>query len=254
MRLEETTLHFRRLPPRAARASLLSHISYLLCCSGQYGPARDHLDAALEIVRATGDELDDARLVAQRGGLELRAGELDAAERWLERSLEMRVGLREHRGILLTLCSLAVVAAIKEEPERAGDLLSRARRMADEAVDGPGIGGVLLTRAEIARVGGDPQAAREALDAGLTAFYGGTGLLHYASWVHLQHAHLSLETGDVEESARRLAQASAGFTESATQAGLDYCEALDERLRAANGMLTGAGLSAGSPNEPRSSK
>ncbi|MFL5841821.1 MAG: AfsR/SARP family transcriptional regulator [Thermoleophilaceae bacterium] len=240
MRLEETTLHFRRLPPDAAIASLLSHRSYLLRCTGQYGPARDELDAALEIVRARDDELDVARLVAQRGALETAAGDLDAAETWLESSLELRLRLREHRGILLTLATLAVVAAMQGDPERAGELLARAGRMADEAVDGPGMGGVLLAQAEIARVRGLPQDAREALDGALTVFYGGTGLLHYASWVHLQHAHLSLEVGDVTESARRLDLAHGGFADSGTRLGLDYCAALGERLHAANGMLTAA--------------
>src|SRR5207249_438196 len=64
VRLEETIMHFRRLPPRAARASLFSHRSYLLRFAGELEAARDELDAALEIVRASGDELDHARLAA----------------------------------------------------------------------------------------------------------------------------------------------------------------------------------------------
>ncbi|MEA2424105.1 MAG: hypothetical protein QOH13_515, partial [Thermoleophilaceae bacterium] len=240
MRFEETTLHFRRLAPHAARASLLSHRSYLLRCTGDYGAARDELDAALAIVRAGGDELDHARLVAQRGTLAARAGDLDAAEAWLDESLELRLRLREHRGILLTLASLAMVASAKGESERAAELLARAGRMADEAVDGPGMAGVLLARAEIARVRGDLQGAREALDGALTVFYGRAGLLHDASWVHLQHAHLSFEVGDVDETARRLDHARSGFTESGTALGVDYCAALEQRLHTANGLLTDA--------------
>jgi tetratricopeptide (TPR) repeat protein len=249
MRLEETTLHFRRLAPDAARASLLSHRSYLHRCTGQYAAARDELDGALELASARGNELDVARLVAQRGALEAAAGDLDAAETCLNDSLELRLRLREHRGILLTLATLAVVAAMQDDPERARELLARAGRMADEAVDGPGMGGVLLAQAEAARVGGHPQEAREALDGALTVFYGGTGLLHYASWVHLQHAHLSLEVGDVEETSRRLDLAHGGFTDSGTRLGLDHCAALAERLHAANGMLTGARWS--SPGQQR---
>jgi hypothetical protein len=155
----------------------------------------------------------------------------------------LRLRLREHRGILLTLATLAVVAAMQGDPERAGELLARAGRMADEAVDGPGMGGVMLAQAEVARGAGQPQEAREALDRALAVFYGGTGLLHYASWVHLQHAHLSLEVGDIAETARRLDLAHGGFVDSGTGLGLDYCAALAERLQGANGMLTGARLS-----------
>jgi hypothetical protein len=58
--------------------------------------------------------------------------------------------------------------------------------------------------------------------------------------VHLQHAYLSLEVGDLEEAARRLALAHGGFTDAGNRAGLAHHAALEERLRAANGMLTGA--------------
>jgi predicted ATPase/DNA-binding SARP family transcriptional activator len=239
MRLEETTLHFRRLPPRAARSSIMSHRAYLFGRVGDCDRARDELDAALEIVRQRRDELDAARLLAQRGTVEDRAGDLDAAVAWLEGSLDLRTRLHEHRGILLTLATLAVVTAERGERERAFELLARADRMAEEAVDGPGMGGALLARAEIERSAGDPEKAREAIDAALSVFYGGTGLRHYSSWMHLQHAWLSVDVGDLVEAERRLDIARAGFADSGTVLGLDYCAAVDARLRAANGLLTG---------------
>jgi predicted ATPase/DNA-binding SARP family transcriptional activator len=239
MRLEETTLHFRRLPPREARSSIMSHRAYIFGGAGDWDRARQELVSALAIVRARSDELDAARLLAQFGMLESKAGDLDAAVAWLEASLDLRTRLREHRGILLTLTALAVVMAQRGDRGRADELLARSGRMADEAVDGPGMGGVMLARAEIERQAGDFEKARDALDAGLTVFYGVTGLRHYASWIHLQHAHLSLGLGDLHETERRLEFARAGFADSGTQLGLDYCAAVDARLRAANGLLTG---------------
>jgi predicted ATPase/DNA-binding SARP family transcriptional activator len=230
LRLEETTLHFRRLRPRAALASLLSHRAYLSRGHGEYDTARRQLDAALEIVRVRDDSLDHARMLAQRGCLELRAGELYEAETWLEASLDLRERLREHRGILLTLASLAVGAAMRGDDMRASDLLERARRMAEEAVDGPGMGGVLQAEAEIARFRGDPEKARAAIDGALTVFYGITGLLYYAAWLHLQHAHLSLEVGDTAEVERRLGLAREGFAVVDTTVGLAYCDALEQVL------------------------
>jgi tetratricopeptide (TPR) repeat protein len=240
MRLEETSLHFRRLPPHLARASLMSHRSYLFRCTGRFDEARLELDDALAIVRAHGNPLDVARLIAQRGALETRAGDLETAERWLEASLDLRQRLREHRGILLTLSALAIVAALKGEEERSRSLIERAARMGSEADDGPGMGGVLLAQAEIHRNRGEFDKARDALDGGLAVFYGVTGLLHYASWVHVQHAYLSLELGDFPETERRLDQAWSGFEQSGTALGMEHCRAIGERLRAANGMLTRA--------------
>jgi hypothetical protein len=103
------------------------------------------------------------------------------------------------------------------------------------------MGAVLMAEAEIHRTHGALERACVALDGALNVFYGVTGLLHYAAWVHLQHAYLSLELGDGDEAARRLDQAWAGFSDSRTQFGLDHCIALGERLPAANGVLTGAG-------------
>ena len=243
MRLEESSLHFRRLAPRAARVSLLSHLAYVARCTGRYDDARTQLDSALDLVRENGNPLDAARLVAQRGMLETRAGDLDAAEPWLEQSLVIRQRLREHRGILLTHAALAVVAGLKGEPERSQASMTRAWRMAEQVLDGPGMGGVLLARAELYRGTGQLDAAREALNTALTVFYGITGLMGYASWLHLQHAYLSLELGDDDEVTRRLDIAWNGFSASETRSGLEHCRAVGERLRAANGLLTGAGWS-----------
>jgi predicted ATPase/DNA-binding SARP family transcriptional activator len=231
VRLEETSLHFRRLPPRLARVSLHSHRSYLLRCHRNFPGARSELDLALALARDAHDELDEARLLGQRGALELAAGELDAAQEWLEASLDLRTRLREHRGILLTLATLAVVTSMDGDAERAAQLLARSGRMADEATDGPGMGAVLLAKAEIHRAAGDAERAREALDGALNVFYDVTGLMHYAAWVHLQHAYLSLEVGDGAESARRLELARQGFESNRTQLGLDHCAALGALTR-----------------------
>jgi len=131
---------------------------------------------------------------------------------------------------VLTLASLAVVAAMKDDTDRVAEALGRARRMADQAVDGPGMGAVLQAQAEIARLRGAPDEARQALDGALTVFYGTTGLHYYAAWLHLQHAFLSLEVGDVDESARRIELARNDFADSGTTLGLDYCAAIEQAL------------------------
>jgi predicted ATPase/DNA-binding SARP family transcriptional activator len=234
VRFEETGLHFRRLPPRTARASLLSHFAYLHRAMGRYDDGRAALDQALAITEAVGAELDVARIAAQRGALEATAGDLDAAEHWLDRSLELRRRLRDHRGILLTLANQAVVAFYKEDAARAESLLAQARRMADEAVDGPGTGAVELARAEIARLAGRPERARDAIEESIEAIYGRANLTHQLAWLCVQQAHLSLDVGDVAAATRLVEEARARFTEGAIARGPDYCAAVEERLRAVN--------------------
>ncbi|HEX6715179.1 MAG TPA: BTAD domain-containing putative transcriptional regulator [Thermoleophilaceae bacterium] len=237
IRFEETGLNFRRLAPSTARASLLSHRAYLHRSLGQFGDARVALDAALHLAEADGAELDSARLAAQRGALEATAGDLDAAELWLERSLTERRRLREHRGILLTLANLAVVAGTRGDAVRADALLAQAKRMADEAVDGPGTGAVLLAHAEIARIAGRPDAARAAIDAAIETIYGRQDLIHQVAWLRVQQAYLSLELTDAAAAERQVVDASARFSECDMPLGLRYCDAIEERLRAVNTAL-----------------
>jgi predicted ATPase/DNA-binding SARP family transcriptional activator len=234
VRFEETGLHFRRLPPAIARASLLSHHAYLHRSVGEFDEARTALDSALRIVEAAGIDLDIARLASQRGMLEAAAGDLDAAERWLERSLADRRRLREHRGILLTLANLAVVAASRGEMEQGQTLLAQAGRMAHEAVDGPGMGAVYLGRAEMARHAGRPADAHAAIGQAIEIIYGLAGLAHELAWFRLQQAYLSLEVGDLTAVERELASARELFTGCGIPLGHSYCAAVEERVQAAN--------------------
>jgi predicted ATPase/DNA-binding SARP family transcriptional activator len=237
VRFEETGLHFRRLAPGTARASLLSHRAYLHRSLRRFDDGREALEAALQITDAAGAELDGARLAAQRGALEATAGDLDAAEHWLERSLTERRRLREHRGILLTLANLAVVAAYRGDAARAEALLAQAGRMADEAVDGPGMGAVQLARAEIARTAGRPEIAREAIEHAIGVIYGRAELTHQLAWLRLQQAYLSLELRDVAAAERQVTAACARFAECEIPLGAEYCRVVEQRLQVANGSL-----------------
>ena len=237
VRFEETGLHFRRLRPSTARASLLSHRAYIERAQRDCGAARATLREALDIAEAARAELDSARLAAQRGCVEATAGDLDAAERWLQRSLSERRRLREHRGILLTLANLAVVAAGRGEAELAAARLAEARRMAEEAVDGPGMGAADLARAEIARRAGEHGVARDAIEHALAVFYGIAGFVHQGAWLRVQQAYLSLEIDDVAAAEAHVSAARPRFEEAAIAVGIAYCSAIEERIRTANAAL-----------------
>jgi predicted ATPase/DNA-binding SARP family transcriptional activator len=238
VRFEETGLHFRRLDPHTARASLFSHRAYLHRSLGRFDDGRAELEAAFEITQDAGAELDAARIAAQRGALEATAGDLDAAQQWLDRSLAERRRLREHRGILLTLANLSVVATYAGDPARAETLLAQADRMADEVADGPGMGAVQLARAEIARTEGRPEDARAAIARAIEVIYGRAEMTHQLAWMRLQQAYLSLELGDLAAAQDQVSDARTRFDETQIPLALEYCNAVEQRLRAANGALT----------------
>jgi hypothetical protein len=110
--------------------------------------------------------------------------------------------------------------------------------MADEAVDGPGMGAVQLARAEIARTAGRPEIAREAIEHAIEVIYGRAELTHQTAWLRVQQAYLSLELGDVAAAERQVAAARVRFAECEIPLGAEYCSALEQRLQVANGALT----------------
>jgi hypothetical protein len=89
-------------------------------------------------------------------------------------------------------------------------------------------------RAEIARLAGRPERARDAIEESIEAIYGRANLTHQLAWLCVQQAHLSLDVGDVAAATRLVEEARARFTEGAIARGPDYCAAVEERLRAVN--------------------
>jgi tetratricopeptide (TPR) repeat protein len=93
--LEETAMHFRRVPPALSRGFVLGHIAHVHRIAGRHDDARAALDRALPIVRAHGDELGEGMVLLQRGNLERDAGDLEAAADHLTRGLALRRRLRD---------------------------------------------------------------------------------------------------------------------------------------------------------------
>jgi hypothetical protein len=110
--------------------------------------------------------------------------------------------------------------------------------MADEAVDGPGMGAVELARAEMARQAGDPGTAHDAIEHAIEAIYMRARLAPPLAWLRVQQAYLSLELGDSAAAEREIAAAQTLFTECDIPLGGAYCDALEQRVRAVNGALT----------------
>jgi hypothetical protein len=109
--------------------------------------------------------------------------------------------------------------------------------MADEALDGPGMGAVDLARAEIARRVGDSAAARGAIEHAIGVFYGLATFVHQLAWLRVQQAFLSLELDDPASAETQVRDARARFEEARIPLGIDYCSVIEERIQAANAAL-----------------
>ena len=230
--LEETVMHFRRVPPALSRAFVLGHVAQVHRIERRHGAARAVLEEALAIVRAHGDELGEGLLLLQLGTLERDAGDLAAAAGLLERGLELRRRHRDVRGVVVGLSGLGVVAGRTGDRERAEHLLAEPRRIVDARVDGPGKAGCCMALADVAHAAGDPAGALGWLREALRAFYDRANLPAHASWVHLMAAHDAFALGDRTATEHHLQQARAAFALTGDRIGPGCCAALERRATA----------------------
>jgi predicted ATPase/DNA-binding SARP family transcriptional activator len=236
--LEETAMHFRRVPPALSRAFVLGHIAHVHRIAGRHDDARAALDRALPIVRAHGDELGEGMVLLQRGNLERDAGDLEAAADHLSRGLALRRRLRDARGVIVGLNGLGIVAGRAGDRERAEGILAEPRRLAEARVDGPGQSGCCVAMADVARCAGDHAAARDWLVEALERFSEPTGLPGHASWLHVMAAHEALALHDGAALRHHLGRARAAFTVTGDRLGPRCCDALQRLAGDANGVLT----------------
>jgi predicted ATPase len=233
--LEETAMHFRRVPPSLSRAFVLAHMAAVHRLAGRHADSRAALDEALRVVRAHGDVLGEGLVELQRGNLEREAGDLEAAETHLVRGLDLRRGAGDVRGVMVALNALGVVAGRNGDRERAERILAEPLRLAEARADGPGQSGCCVAMADVAHVAGDHAAAHRWLVEALERFPEPAGLPGHASWLHLMAGHEALALADHAALLRHLDRARELFAVTGDLAGPACCDALAD---AANATLT----------------
>jgi tetratricopeptide (TPR) repeat protein len=146
---EETLQPFVEISCETAIGYLLANQATIARVRGELGRARDLLDEADARFGQAGDERGQADVLVRRAYLELAEGSTDDARVCLERSLELRQGMRDRRGVGMVLMALGIVETVAGRYERAEPPLSEALQLFRRAGDRWGLASSLWRIADL---------------------------------------------------------------------------------------------------------
>ncbi len=206
--MEETMLLGRRVGVVQARGYVLSALGYAARLSSDRLPAKSVIAEAAEHFAGLGDNLARAQALHQLGCMLRDGGERDAAGEALSLARELRHGLGDWRGELLTELNIALLRANGGETDRG---LSGARRCLsrfESAGDQVGVSASLTILAAIELISGEARAARELYSRAAESFAPWPRL---TGWQRLMVAELSIGLGDRQRAAREIERVAAIF-------------------------------------------
>lgn len=111
-------------------ASASRGIGEILLVQGQYGPAMDSLNSALEFFRTQEPPSDAAHVLSRMAAISQRLGHLDDALTQLHEALTILKSTGDHEGQVVTLNSLGTVHLLKGATSEAGDAYNQALAIA----------------------------------------------------------------------------------------------------------------------------
>jgi tetratricopeptide (TPR) repeat protein len=206
--LEETMLLGRRVGVVQATGYVLCAIGYANRLAEDREPAVNVITDALEQFTAMGDDLARAQALHQLGCLHRDIGDYRAAGAALSAARELRIGLGDRRGELLSEINIALLDAMAGDVDRG--LTSARRSLAgfESAGDQVGMGATLTILGAIELLSGETRAARELYARAAERLAPWHRLM---GWLRLMVAELSLELGDCHRAARETDRAAAVF-------------------------------------------
>ena len=225
--MEETMLLGRRVGVRQATGYVLSAIGYANRLSGDQRSAISTIADAVDQFADLGDDLARAQALHQIGCTHRDSGNYQEAGRALALALELRVGLGDRRGELLTEINSALLHAMAGDIDRG---LGNARRSLsgfEAAGDQVGIGAALTVLGAIELLSGENRAAREMYRRAAERF---APWPRFAGWLRLVMAELSNELADHARAAREFAAAASVFDRTESVIAGRRLAALRERL------------------------
>ena len=110
----------------AQRADVLAGYGYTLAYSEALEPARTALTEALTLYRETGDERNEARVLARLGGVEFLSGSPEGSLKWTQQALPIYERLDDQEGIARSFFFIAEGLRDSGELERSAELYKRA--------------------------------------------------------------------------------------------------------------------------------
>ncbi|WP_026554721.1 AfsR/SARP family transcriptional regulator [Arthrobacter sp. 35W] len=209
--LEETLLLGRRVGAIQATGYVLSALGYAARLSADPTSALALIEDAAELFAELGDDLARAQTLHQLGCILRDTGENSAAAQALSQAWELRHGLGDRRGELLTEINTALLHAMDGEIYSG---LADARRCLsgfDSAGDQVGVGATLTILGAIELMSGEVRAAREMYRRAAERV---DPWRRHAGWQRLMVAELSNDLGDRQRAGREMEKAAAIFDQT----------------------------------------
>ncbi|MGH3682651.1 MAG: tetratricopeptide repeat protein, partial [Natronosporangium sp.] len=146
--------------------SLLRSLLGVACTNVRlHQEAVTHLAVALDLMRAAGDRLGQAKTLNNLAATNVRLGHYDAALDAFDQALQLHTADRQQPGIALALNNLGHTHTLKGQPELAQPYLAQALTLARQIAD-PGLEALTLHSLGQARLAAtDPDGALSHFDA-----------------------------------------------------------------------------------------
>jgi predicted ATPase len=209
--VEETLLLGRRVGVIQAKGYVLSAIGYAARLSKDTQSAISVITDAAEHFAELGDDLARAQTLHQLGCILRDCGDHSAADEALSLARELRLGLGDRRGELLTEINIALLRAMGGDIDRG---LTDARRCLsgfESAGDQVGMGATLTILGAAELISGEVRAAREMYRQAAEKV---APWRRHTGWQRLMVAELSNELGDPHRAAREIDRAGAIFDQT----------------------------------------
>jgi tetratricopeptide (TPR) repeat protein len=209
--MEETMLLGRRVGVGQATGYVLSAMGYANRLSGDEQSAIAVIAEAVDRFADLGDDLARAQALHQLGCTYRDSGDYREADLALSLAWELRTGLGDRRGELLTEINVALLKAMAGDIDRG---LGNARRSLsgfEAAGDQVGMGAALTVLGAIELLSGENRAAREMYRRAAERF---APWPRFFGWLLLIMAELSDEFADHRRAAREIDAAASIFDPS----------------------------------------
>jgi predicted ATPase/DNA-binding SARP family transcriptional activator len=206
--LEETMLLGRRVGIIQATGYALAALGYANRLSGDQDAAIAVVTDAVERFTEMGDDLARAQILHQLGCLHRDGGNHRAAGDALFLARELRLGLGDRRGELLTEINIALLHAVAGDIDRGLAIARRCLSGFESAGDQVGVGATLTILGTVELISGEARAAREMYARAAERLSPWPRL---AGWLALSVAELSFELADSPRAAREIDRAAETF-------------------------------------------
>jgi predicted ATPase/DNA-binding SARP family transcriptional activator len=206
--VEETLLLGRRVGVIQATGYVLSAIGYAARLSAAPQSAISVIRDSLEQFTELRDDLARAQALHQLGCIHRDCGNFRAAGEALSLARDLRLGLGDRRGELLTEINIALLHTMGGDIDRG---LADARRCLsgfESAGDQVGMGATLTVLGAVELVSGETRAAREMYARAAARL---APWRRHAGWQRLMVAELSNELDDPRRAEREIARAATIF-------------------------------------------